>query len=145
MKKIDIRVAIVILRDNKILLVKHRKSGREYWLLPGGRVEWSETMPHALKRELLEETNLNVHVGEIIFISEAISPDNNRHIVNVFFEGKLIGGQLKVGEEEILTAAEFIKIEELDKLLFFPCVKKELISWIKDKRFMGYLGNRWEE
>lgn len=144
MNKPDIRVAIVILKDDQILLVKHRKAGRQYWLLPGGRVEWNEDLHSALKRELLEETNLQIEVGQLIFINDAIPKDGSRHIVNLFFEGRLLGGELRQGEEEILAGVEFVKISELDNLPFFPCVKRELLTWLKQRRFMGYLGNRWE-
>jgi ADP-ribose pyrophosphatase YjhB (NUDIX family) len=146
MEKPDVRVAIVILQGDKILLVQHKKKGRKYWLLPGGRVDFGENLIEAIKREMLEEANIKVKVGNLIFISDAISHDeeDKRHIINIFFEGEIIGGKLKIGNEEILQRIEFVPITQLDELIFYPCVKEELKQWLATKKCLGYLGNRWE-
>lgn len=144
MEKPDVRVAIVILKENKILLVQHKKEGRKYWLLPGGRVDFGETLIEALQREMLEEGNIKIKVGDLLFISDAIAPDNARHIINIFFEGEIISGELKVGEEEVLQRIEFIPISSLDELTFYPIVKEELKKWLRERKPLGYLGNRWE-
>lgn len=146
MESPDVRVAIVILQEDKILLVQHKKKDRKYWVLPGGRVDFGESLIEAIKREMLEEANIKVKVGNLIFISDAISPDDNnkRHIINIFFEGKIIGGNLKIGKEEILQQIEFVPISQLDKLIFYPAVKEELTQWFTMRKCLGYLGNRWE-
>lgn len=54
----------IIIQDNKVLLVKHKKLG--VWLYPGGHVEEDETPDQALVREVKEETGLDVEIiGEI--------------------------------------------------------------------------------
>jgi len=49
-----------IFHKNKILLIKHKKLGK--WLHPGGHVEVQEFFDEALKREIKEETNLDIEV-----------------------------------------------------------------------------------
>lgn len=146
MKKPDIRVAIVILKEDKILLVQHKKKGRKYWLLPGGRVEFGETLFEAIQREIWEEANIKIKVGNLLFISDAISPEleTKRHIINIFFEGRIISGELKIGHEKILQKIEFVPITRLDELTFYPTVKGELKKWLIQRKPLGYLGNRWE-
>jgi len=41
----------VIIKDNKILLIKRTKKDSVYWVIPGGAVEENETREEALKRE----------------------------------------------------------------------------------------------
>lgn len=146
MNKPDVRVAIVILKEDKILLVQHKKRGRKYWLLPGGRVEFGETLLEAIQREMLEEANIKVEVGNLLFISDAISPEieTKRHIINIFFEGRIISGELKIGYEKILQRIEFVPISRLDELTFYPTIKEELKKWLRQRKSLGYLGNRWE-
>jgi len=146
MEKPDVRVAIVILKEEKILLVQHKKKDKKYWLLPGGRVDFGETLIEAIQREMSEEANIKVKVGKLLFISDAISPDvdSKRHIINIFFEGEIIDGELKIGDEEILQRIEFVPLNQLDELTFYPMVKEELKKWLTEKKTLGYLGNRWE-
>ena len=53
-----VRVAALIHWQNRILLCRQEKPGREYWLLPGGGVDGGETLVGALRRELSEELGL---------------------------------------------------------------------------------------
>lgn len=142
--KIDIRIAACILKNNKILMVRHKKGDEKYWLLPGGRIEYGETMIETLKRELVEETGLEISVGNLMFMSEAIPKDNHRHIVNIFFEAEIIGGEIKLGDEEILDAVEFIDINKIDEIVIYPLIKDELKQYINNGKPLGYLGCRWE-
>ena len=67
-----IRVAGILIEDDKILLIQHNKNNKKYWLIHGGGNEWGETSKEALIREYKEETNLDVEVDEVLFISETI-------------------------------------------------------------------------
>ena len=74
MREPRIRVSGILKKDDKILFVKHRKHGEEYYLLPGGGVDFGETFEIALKREFLEEVNLNISVDKLCLISEGVDP-----------------------------------------------------------------------
>ncbi|MCD5397573.1 NUDIX hydrolase [candidate division NPL-UPA2 bacterium] len=144
---LKVRVAVILIEGEKILLVKHRKHQRSYWVLPGGTVEWGETLEETAKREMKEETNLEIALGELIFINEAIPGDGQRHIIDFYFAARIAGGDLKVTKEKVLREAKFFKMKELDNLLFYPDIKEELKEGWK-KGFPGkptYLGNRWKK
>lgn len=53
------RACAAVLRNDTILMVRHRHGGRDYWTLPGGGIEPGETPAQAAVRELFEETGLN--------------------------------------------------------------------------------------
>ena len=65
-RAIRIRVGVLICRDGEVLLVRHEKGGRSYWLVPGGGVDAGETMVAAGARELLEETGYTVEIGRLL-------------------------------------------------------------------------------
>ncbi|MCK4898501.1 MAG: NUDIX hydrolase [Anaerolineales bacterium] len=66
----------VVVRDHQALLIKHWefKSGRGYWVIPGGGIELGESEEECVMRELKEETNLEVEVIRLLF-EEADHPD----------------------------------------------------------------------
>jgi 8-oxo-dGTP diphosphatase len=136
---------IVISRDNNILLVKHRKGNRQYWVLPGGRLEYGETFQECAVREIKEETGLDVEVDDFVFLSEAIAPDRSRHIVNIYLTAHVVGGIMKVGDEPVLAGVDYVPLDDLNRLTLFPPVGKTVIESLPSstKGFIKYLGNLW--
>lgn len=139
-----IRVALVIIQNEKILLVQHCKGGKCYWLLPGGGLDYGETIQECAIRELLEETNLKVKLKRLLFVSESIPEDRHRHIVNLYFEAEVCGGELKRGKEQILQDVRFFDLKELDGLTIYPPIRESLKEIMKKEKIsLGYLGNMW--
>src|ERR671935_1726342 len=83
----QLRLAAIILREGRILLVEHRKRGQRYWVLPGGRLQGSETLLAALRRELFEELSLEARIGKLLVVSEMLARD--RHVVNLMFQAEI--------------------------------------------------------
>ena len=89
---IRLGASAVIVQDNQILLVKFDDDyvGVHY-NLPGGGVEDNELLEDAVRREVLEETCMQVDVGRILFVFEYVPAEHRykygtRHSVNVIFE-----------------------------------------------------------
>jgi len=61
------RVRAVIIQDGKLLTIKRVKNNETYFVLPGGGVESGEDGKLALVRECLEEVNVKVIVGDLIY------------------------------------------------------------------------------
>jgi 8-oxo-dGTP diphosphatase len=53
------RVQAIVVREGRVLMVKHRMQGEEWWCLPGGALEPGETPEQGTLRELREECNVN--------------------------------------------------------------------------------------
>lgn len=90
----------VIFRGDEVLLIKRgREPGKGRWSIPGGAVALGETVQTALKREIREETGLEVEVLNLVEVFERIIPDAQGkilyHFVVLDYRCKLIGGELK--------------------------------------------------
>ena len=141
----NFRVSVIIVNEKKeILLVQHRKSNRLYWVLPGGRIEYGESFQDCAVRELKEETNLDIEFGKVVFLSEAIAPDRSRHIINIYATGKVLGGEMKVGDEPMLADVAYKPISELEKITLYPPVADKILeAYNEGFTTLKYLGNLW--
>jgi len=128
-----IRLAGVVVRRDKLLLVKHQRNGREYYLLPGGGLEWGESCESGLAREFLEELSVKVSVGPLLLVSESIEPRGRRHILNLTFHVRIKGGILKLNPDRRLRAVRWVTRQELVQLTFYPEIRREILQLWKNK------------
>ena len=79
--------------EGKLLIVQRgREPGRGLWAVPGGKVGYGEPMREAARREVKEETGLDVEVGAAVWVGEYL--EGGHHIVLIDFAGRLVGGDL---------------------------------------------------
>ncbi len=121
--KVRVRVCGILKEHGKILMIRHEGIGKSshLWAPPGGGVEFGDNMQVSLKKEFLEETNLNVEVTEYLFASEHI--DSKHHSVEHFFKVKRISGNLTLGidpelpkSKQIISAVKFFTPDDLNEI-----------------------------
>ena len=139
-----VRVALLHEKGGKILLIQQTKNGRKYWLLPGGGVNYGETIADALNREMHEELNVSMEkTGPLVWVNDSVAPDGSRHIINLFFEGDICGEPELTGEPNITDFAYFCA-QELETLEIHPPLNEALIQWLNGNRSDNpYLGALW--
>lgn len=127
-----------------MLLVRHEKDGYSYWLIPGGGVEFGEEIEETARREIKEETNLDVRIDRLLFVSETLAPDGSRHLLHLAFLGQLLGGEVRAGVDHRLKEARFFSADEVERLDLRPPVQQQLAEGIRSSfaqppQFLGAL------
>lgn len=91
-------VGVVLVEDGNLLLIQRgREPGRGLWAVPGGKIRPGEPMREAARREMREETGLEVDVGEVVWVGEYIADEH--HLVLIDFAGVRTGGELTPGDD----------------------------------------------
>jgi 8-oxo-dGTP diphosphatase len=109
-------VGAVVLDGDRVLLVKRGHPPlKGEWSLPGGTVELGETLEAAVAREVLEETGLEVSVGQVVEVLDRVdrSPDGRieYHFVIVDYVCAVRGGSIASGSDA--EDARWVTIREL--------------------------------
>lgn len=144
-----IRVAALLRREDRILLCRHEKPGKQYWLLPGGGVNGGETLVRALQRELTEELGIDedLPLEGPIALAESISPAASlapRHIVHIIFAGHLGDRSLEAltSSDAAVRGHRLFDIDELSEIAVHPPIQRFLRRWQPGDPVV-YLGALW--
>jgi 8-oxo-dGTP diphosphatase len=97
----QLAVSAAIFRDGKVLLVRRARSpGKGFYSLPGGRVEFGESLAVALHREVDEETALKIELMGLSGWREVLPSKNGHgHYVILSFAARWIAGEPVLNEE----------------------------------------------
>jgi len=85
----QLAVSAAIFRNNKVLLVRRARSpGKGFYSLPGGRVEFGESLHQALRREVDEETGLRIDIVGLAGWREVLPTTGGGHYVIMSFAAR---------------------------------------------------------
>lgn len=115
MKTIHVVAAIICDGDRIFATQRGYGAWKDYWEFPGGKVEPGETPEEALHREILEELDTAIAVGDKITTIEYDYPEF--HLSMECFLATVTAGSLVLKEHE---AAKWLKKDELDTVNWLP-------------------------
>ena len=117
------RAVAVVVRDGHVLVIRRRKGGREYTVLPGGGIEAGESPRAACLRELREETGLQG--DDVTPLPIPTSPESRAHYFEVAVAVtrtalRLGGPELERASADNLYEPQWVPLESVDDIGLVP-------------------------
>jgi len=127
---VRVGVAVVIFRDNQILLGERIGAhGANTWATPGGHLEVGESIEDCAKREAFEETGLILNSFEKLGFTNDIFEAENKHYVTLFVIAHDINGEVEVKEPTKCKQWKWFDLQHLPEPLFLP-----LVNFLKEEQ-----------
>ncbi|SCY56171.1 NUDIX domain-containing protein [Alkaliphilus peptidifermentans] len=129
--------AIIFNPDNKILLCKSHKWNDKY-IIPGGHIEMGESMEDALRREILEETGLEIYDINLISIKESVynkAFHEKKHFIFIDYICKTDSYNVTLNEEA--QEYKWVDLSEVDNYELGGFVKTLLLE-LRNKEASKY-------
>ncbi|MBS4535245.1 NUDIX domain-containing protein [Clostridium sp. D2Q-14] len=129
--------AIIFNPDNKVLLCKSHKWNNKY-IIPGGHIELGEKMEEALRREILEETGLEIYDIQLISVKESVynkAFHEKKHFIFIDYICKTDSYNVVLNEEA--QEYKWVDLREIDNYELGGFVKTLLME-LRNKRDSKY-------
>ena len=133
----DPRVGVgIFVFKNKKFIMGCRKGahGAVSWSVPGGNLDFGETIEKAAKREVFEETNLIINNVKIIGFTNDVFKKEHKHYVTIWTTGEWLKGKYKIREPDKFLELGWYDFNHLPKPLFLPwkqLLKSDFLTIIK--------------
>jgi ADP-ribose pyrophosphatase YjhB (NUDIX family) len=115
---LKVRATAVLIENGHILLIEQKvtESLRRSWSLPGGTLEFRETLETCVIREVKEETGLDVTLDRLLYVCDRVM--DNHHVIHITLSVRRTGGELQAGIEPETDAnpIQSVKMVPLSKL-----------------------------
>ncbi len=103
---------VILLGEGVVLIERKRPPFKGYWALPGGHVEYGETVEEAALREVLEETGLQVELLDLVGVYSEPDRDPRGHYVTIAFLAKP-RGEISLKASGDSAKARIFKLSEI--------------------------------
>jgi 8-oxo-dGTP diphosphatase len=137
---VELRCAVAVFRGDAVLLVERPDHGD--WVLPGGRPRNHENMGSCARREMREETGLDVHPNRCGLVLEVTDPITRRRIVELVFVAEEFDTPTLLSGEPGRRPA-WVGLDEVKGLTLRPPIAGFLPDLARGGQYGRYLGNMW--
>ena len=123
MQRPGVGIAVFVARGTKILMLKRQGShGAGTWSFPGGHLEFGESWETCAKRELKEETGLDVSDLKFTGVTNDIFQEKGKHYITIFLRTEIKSDEPKIMEPDKCAEMNWFEWENMPKSLFLPII-----------------------
>ncbi|MBT4500314.1 MAG: NUDIX hydrolase [Gemmatimonadetes bacterium] len=148
------RAQCIVSRENRILMVKHRQDGDEWWCLPGGGIEDGESPEEAAIRELWEECNVR---GTIVRETSTVTygPDDRHYsyLIDIGDQTPKMGFDPELADDaQVIVDMDWLSLRELAEidrvflwtagLVGVPGIYEKICRWSREPYYPPEKGEK---
>jgi len=132
---VRVGVGIFVIKKGKFVMGKRKGShGEGSWSVPGGHLEFGEDFEDTARREVKEETNLDIKNIKFGALTNDCFKEENKHYITIWMISEYDSGKLKIMEPDKYVEQDWFTFDNLPKPLFLPwnqLLKSEYIEAIR--------------
>ena len=140
-----IAAGALVVHEGRLLLVRHVKpTVYDFWVAPGGGAHGTEDLHSVAKREVREETGLEIEPLRLAYVEEFFNPSTRE--CKFWFYSRLVGGSLTVAAHEaqieFIVDAQFLHRSDFGERFVFPEILKndfwtDLTAGFPEPKYLG--------
>lgn len=143
-ERVNLRCSAIVFRNDSVLLLRRSRNDLTDWVLPGGTPRAGESVASCARREVAEETGLQVTVDNVALVLEASNPGESLHVIDIVFTANEVDRGARPEEREPGLMPVFYPLAEIAGLSMRPPLAGHLRG-LHRRHGTGaaYLGNLW--
>lgn len=124
----------IIVKNDKVLLLRDPRMDRVIWEIPGGRMNIDEEPRVALSREIKEELGIDIIVGAVVYMEQFIQGSEGKRAFVIVYETQLVdkSAAFVLSPEEVSDIA-WVGEADLPQYSLFPEYKRALDCYFANK------------
>jgi len=144
-KRVGAGVGVLLLRGDKVLLGKRHSDpekasselhGEGTWCIPGGKIDFGETLSGAACREVLEETGIEADPSSLEIVSVSSDVAYDAHFVTIGFVCHNFQGEPRLMEPDEIVEWQWFSLDVLPDPMFFPSLRV-IENYLNKRLFTG--------
>jgi 8-oxo-dGTP diphosphatase len=142
---IELRCSAIVIRQQAVLLIHRTYNSVEDWVLPGGTPRPGESASACARREVREETGLQVDPARVAFVLEVVGPESGPRTLDIVFAATESAPNTRPEIREPGMEPLFVPVERINELDMRPPLAGHLRGMLGPgrERYAPYLANLW--
>lgn len=136
-KQVRVGIGVFVFKDGAFLMQqRHGAHGAGSWSVPGGHQEFGESFEETARREVIEETGMQIKNVRFGAVTNDYFPEEDKHYVTIWMLSDWASGEAKIAEPDKCLRQAWRTFDTLPKPLFLPwnqLLRSQFIDMIKNK------------
>lgn len=131
-----IGIGVFVFKKGKFIMgCRKGAHGTNTWSVPGGHLEFGETIEHGAAREVLEETGVEIKNVKIVGITNDIFKKEDKHYITIWVVSDWKKGNITITEPNKFIDQKWCDFEHLPKSLFLPWIQLQKSDFYKSLKY----------